>query len=87
MPRPEIEIISFSSQQPFNSEIYLTAVINKLEATDILNTEYLLYVYGSDGDERGLYSFDSFPEAVRKAYEEFGNLMVYAWDDCDCYLS
>ena len=83
MPRPEIEIISFSSQQPFNSEIYLTAVINKLEATDILNTEYLLYVYGSDGDERGLYSFDSLPEAVRKAYEEFGNLMVYAWDEFD----
>ena len=79
--RSEIEIISFSSEQPFNSEIYLTAVINKLEATDILNTEYLLYVYGSDGDERGLYSFDSFPEAVRKAYEEFGNLMVYAWDE------
>ena len=81
MPRPEIEIISFSSQQPFNSEIYLTAVINKLEATDILNTEYLLYVYGSDGDERDSYSFDSFPEAVRKAYGEFGNLMVYTWDE------
>ena len=83
MPRSETEIISFSSEQPFNSEIYLTAVINKLEATDILNTEYLLYVYGSDGDERGSYSYNSFPEAVRKAYEEFGDLMVYAWDELD----
>ena len=81
--RSEIEIISFSSEQPFNSEIYLIAVINKLEATDILKTEYLLYVYGSDGDERGSYTFDSFPEAVRKAYGEFGNLMVYAWDGFD----
>lgn len=79
--RKETEIISFSSSQPFNSEIYLVAYISKVDAEDILTDKYLLYIETGEGQRLNEYSFQTFSECVRKAHMDFGDLMIRSWDE------
>jgi hypothetical protein len=78
--RRERELINFSSTRSFNSEINLEATISVIEAEDILSKNYILYLYNDEGDEIGKFIGDTFPEAVRRAYASFGDLMIESWN-------
>ena len=78
--RKETEIISFSSSQPFNSEIYLVAYISKVDAEDILSDKFILYIETGEGQRLEEYSFQTFSECVRQAHMDFGDLMLRSWD-------
>ena len=81
--REEHEILILYSPAPFNAEINLEAYISVIEAEDILPKQYVMYINTSEGQELQKYVLSSFSEAVRKAYQDFGDFVIGAYDKFD----
>ncbi|MDB4722192.1 hypothetical protein OAF65_10775 [Verrucomicrobiales bacterium] len=81
--REEHEILILNSPMPFNAEVSLEGYISVMEAEDILPKQYVLYINTSEGQELQKYVLSSFSEAIRKAYQSFGDFVIGAYDKFD----